>query len=125
MGTYDTIRCLYPLHADGANDLEYQTKDALADAFIHYEIREDGSLWQERREGNGWLTPDSCPNDIRKLPTRLIMEHCGWNRKNFTGTIVFYGSLPRIQQPDRWIEWEAEFSNGLLVSIRCLSEQTN
>ena len=49
MGMFDDIKCKYPLPLDGANALDYQTKDTDAQNLDNYEIREDGTLWLENR----------------------------------------------------------------------------
>lgn len=47
MGTFDYLRCKYPLPLAGANALTFQTKNTPAQFLDTYELREDGTLWHE------------------------------------------------------------------------------
>lgn len=48
MGMFDYIRVKYQGHGIGdVSAEEFQTKDTPAQYMEHYEVREDGTLWQE------------------------------------------------------------------------------
>lgn len=49
MGMFDYVRCQYPLPVEGANALDYQSKDTPAQLLETYEIRGDGRLWHYPR----------------------------------------------------------------------------
>lgn len=126
---FDDIRCLYPLPVDGANKLDYQTKDTPAQFCDQYEIREDGTLWHEdydtedRSDRGKWMTdnPGKEPPEIFDT----IGSWCGcmtrvnrrWVQVAFRGELQFYTNLGKTG----WIEWSAYFVDGKLNQIH-LSE---
>lgn len=137
MGMYDTIRCRYPLPVAGTNDIEYQTKDTLAQFMDHYEIREDGTLWYEEYDTEDhskrglWLAEhpgQEVPRDDPELSG--LDAWCGcltrvrkhWEPVAFTGEIRFYGSTGPGSGGD-WLEWSAYFHDGKLRELHQMEEK--
>jgi hypothetical protein len=134
MGMFDDITCKYPLPVDGANDLDYQTKDTDAQFCDRYEIREDGTLWHEdydtedRSEAGQWMAanpgkelPDAM-NSIRFLGGCATRTNKRWEMvSDFVGEIRFYKTL----QPDHsgWIEWSAYFEGGKVVRLNLIEHR--
>lgn len=115
MGMFDYLRCKYPLPREGANDLVYQTKD-LDCAMDDYEIREDGTLWQEDYDiedhsdptKEGWKGLVGC---MTRVNPRWVQV------PGFTREIRFYD-----YQDTRWIEWSAYFVKGALKELHLLRD---
>ncbi len=93
MGMYDYIHCKYPLPIEGANELEYQTKDTDEQYLDHYEIREDGTLW-------------------------LQINRDEWKQDLFCGEICFYTN----HENGKWIEFSAYFVDGILKHLQVISD---
>jgi hypothetical protein len=126
MGMFDELKCDYPLQVKGANDYIYQTK-AFPEPFIdRYIITKEGSLvhedfivedhsvkgkWIKDHPGEPipeFSAVDSFAGSCSKIPTG------NYPLVNYTGIVNFYmlkyGS-------SGWIEWDAEFKEGKLVSM--------
>ncbi len=131
MGMFDELRCRYPLPVEGANSLEYQTKDTPAQLMDLYEIREDGTLWHEdydiedHSEAQKWRVA----NPDRELPDELKglkgLVGCAsrvnnrWERVlDFTGEICFYARLR--SDHTSWIEWSSYFEHGRLSRLNLI-----
>ena len=87
MGMFDYIKCGYPLPRDGANDLEYQTKDTDAQWLDNYELRADGTLWHEAYD-----TEDRSDPKAEGLASLLGCEtrvNKRWEQSRMTGEVVF------------------------------------
>jgi hypothetical protein len=125
MGMFDYIRCKYPLPVEGANALEYQTKDTPRQWCDQYEIREDGTLWfrdydvEDRSELALWkkANPGAEPTEeMKNSPSKAFMgsmtsvNHRWIHESGFTGELRFY-TFP-IQPTTGWIEWTADFKEG-------------
>lgn len=117
MGMFDELRCAYPLPAEGANDLEYQTKDTPAQWLDRYEIDKDGNLFHEQYDtedrsdpqATGFFALAGCQTRVNK---RMVRVH------DFTGEIRFYD----CPGPDEWIEFSSYFINGQLQSVTLLQD---
>lgn len=134
MGMFDEIKCRYPLPIEGANALDYQTKDTPAQYCDLYEIREDGTLWHEdydtedQSEAAKW----KAANPGKELPEELKgwRSFCGcmtrvnkrWEQvADFIGELRFYTTLP--PKHSGWIEWSAYFEAGKLVRLNLIEHR--
>jgi hypothetical protein len=113
MGMYDTLRCKYPLPAEGANDLEYQTKSTPAQGLDEYEIREDGTLWY--REYDVEWVKDEEYSFTSSVMARMNLR---WEQvEDFTAEIRFY----------HWnkgrIEFSAYFVKGQLKHLELIEDR--
>ena len=88
MGMFDTIKCDMPIEFLGSHNRDYQTKD-LDNDLSHYTIDADGWL----RDSKGKIRPH-------------------------TGTINFYDYQPKDQPQVEWIEFQGEFKEGKLKSLK-------
>ena len=103
MGLFDDLRCHYPLPIEGANALDYQTKDTPAQFLDRYEIRADGTLWHYAYEIEA--DPDEADRLHRSRRNR------SWEPvEHFTGEIVFYSDTDE----GKWLEFSAYFVRGKL-----------
>ncbi len=98
MGVYDYLRCEYPLPVGGVNDVEYQTKDTPSQWCDNYEITKDGRLRHKEWDGDDkWIYHD-----------------------DISGEIYFY----ELFECGRWLEFCADFLDGVLLEIRLVSDTT-
>lgn len=83
MGMFDYLRCAYPLPRDGANALEFQTKDTEAQLMDWYELRADGTLWH--------LAYDQRIEKTENAPLGFYVhrENQRWEQEMLTGEITF------------------------------------
>jgi hypothetical protein len=134
MGMFDDIKCRYPLPVEGANALDYQTKDTPAQFCDLYEIREDGTLWREdydtedHSEAAKWLAanpgkelPEEL-NGLRSFMGCMTRVNKRWEQvPNFIGELRFYTTLP--PNHTGWIEWSAYFEGGRVVRLNLVEHQ--
>lgn len=113
MGLYDYIRCRYPLPVEGANALEFQTKDTDAQYLDHYEIREDGTLFHEQYD------PRIEKDEKAPLGFYSHRENVRWEQIKMTGEIRFYAS----GDDGSWIEFSAYFLDGNLREINLIEDK--
>ncbi len=130
MGMFDDIRVEYklPLPKDLGelsenhfnSNTDYQTK-SLHNLLDHYEIREDGSLWIEDREGV-YIEGDPKGKSItQRLGHFKTLKE--WQEPHkYTGNITFYNSVPDNSTRDNfrndyWIEYTAKIVEGKLESV--------
>jgi hypothetical protein len=73
----------------------------LSDEFGYWEIREDGSLWEEMYDGYPRVA-------------RVDAKNHRWVRSSFTGTIQMLGSFSNLAHEQ--YEFEIVFVDGALVS---------
>lgn len=106
MGMFDELRCAYPLPADGANDLEYQTKDTPAQWIDRYEIDKEGNLLHEQYDTEDHSDPNT------RVNKRLVRVD------DFTGEIRFY-DMPAAGE---WIEFSSYFIGGKLQSVTLIRD---
>lgn len=97
MGMFDYLKCEYPLPVEGANDLEYQTKDTPAQYMDIYTIRADGTLWYRPFSDQ--------PQEWEPAP-------------DFTGEIRF-GTTTGARRTGS-IEWSAYFEAGKVVRMNLI-----
>lgn len=117
MGMFDELRCAYPLPAEDANDLTYQTKDTPAQWLDRYEIDKDGNLLREQYDTEDCSGPEAtglsalagCQTRVNK---RIVRVH------DFTGEIRFYA----CPGPGEWIAFSSYFINGKLQSVTLLQD---
>ncbi len=140
MGMFDDIRCKYPLPIDGANGLDYQTKDTESQYCDLYEIREDGTLWHEDYDMED---QSDAAKWKKENPGKEVPEHidsfCGCGAKvnkrwtpvsPFTGEIRFYtsygiknGKMVNVTKHNGWIEWSAYFVGGKASQINLIKNR--
>lgn len=90
MGMFDYLRCHYPLPVQGANALEYQTKDTGAQYMDQYEIRADGTLWHEEYDIEDHSDPNAEPGTFASLRGMCARVRQRWVREEaLTGEICF------------------------------------
>lgn len=117
MGMFDELRCEYPLPAEGANALEYQTKDTPAQWMDFYLIDKDGQLFHEEYDtedrsdpgATGWKALAGCATRVNQ---RMVRDD------DFTGEIRFYD----IPGDGQWIEFSSYFIKGKLQSVTLLQD---
>jgi hypothetical protein len=110
MGMFDYVRCAYPLPVEGANDLEYQTKDTDAQWMDYYEIREDGTLWHQEYDTEDHSDPNA--EGFERFCGCMTRVNERWVRESYTGPLTFYTGTP-----NGWLEFSALFASGLLVAL--------
>jgi hypothetical protein len=124
MGMYDDLRCEYPLPAEGANALSYQTKDTPAQYCEQYVIREDGTLWGEEYDTEDQSDPNAeglmrligCATRVNKRPVQIT---------DFIGELRFYTFMKDSfddRDPDAWVEWSSYFVGGKLKEVHLISD---
>lgn len=116
MGTFDWLRCEYPLPDAAAQDLDFQSKDTPAQDYANYIITADGRL----------IEKDSLV-DLPPLP--LGSPAWGVMRRqatvdvdaNFNGDLSFYAE----GDSDEWFEFCAVFRDGSVVEVRRAKNDTS
>ena len=121
MGMFDNIKCKYLLPLEGANALNYQTKDTDEQSIDNYEIREDGTLWHENY--------DSRCEDNKESPFGFSIhrDNLRWEQVFINSEVQFYtmysvkdGQLVNSYN-GRWLKWSANFVDGKLLELKmCL-----
>ena len=127
MGMFDNIRCLAAIPVELDVDHKehwFQTKSLGCD-LDYYEIREDGSLWQEDYD----IEDRSDPSKVglaafvgsqTRVNKRMIP------RDKFTGEIVLYTQASSIGEKDvgqkhsGWLEFSAYFVGGQMKHFELL-----
>ncbi|WP_431112987.1 hypothetical protein [Variovorax paradoxus] len=121
---YDDLRCEFPLPAEGANALSYQTKDTPAQFCEQYVIREDGTLWGEEYDTEGQSDRDAedmmrligCATRVNRRPVQVT---------DFTGKLRFYTFEKDSfddRDPGAWVEWSSYFVGGKLKEVHLISD---
>jgi hypothetical protein len=114
MGMFDELSCLYPLPAEGADGVEWQTKslDCTLDMF---EIRADGTLWHEEYQ----IKDQSDPNATGLL--RWVGSLARVNQRMvpylYTGEVAFHG-----HRDGEWFEFSAYFVSGDLTELHLIEQ---
>lgn len=119
MGVFDYLRCHYPLPVEGANALEYQTKDTDAQYMENYEIRADGTLWHQRYDTEDQSDPNATGLDALIGCETRVNER--WEQDTSTGEIVFYAYPGKVFTNENEVCFSAYFVDGLLKHLHCLS----
>jgi len=124
MGMFDYLKCEYPLPVDGANALNYQTKDTPAQLCDNYLIKADGSLWHLEYDVEDRSDPNA--QGLAALVGLMTPINERWEKENFTGEIRFYDFLidPKEKQSG-WIEFSALFKHGVLIGTPSIVEYIN
>ncbi len=141
MGMFDEITCKYPLPVEGANGLNYQTKDTPAQFCEHYEIREDGTLWyrnhdtEDHSEAAKWERANpgqTAPENLDRFIGCCTSINHRWEPCAFTGEIRFYtlydtkdGKMVNADGNGGWIEWSAYFLKGQLQQVNLIEWSAN
>lgn len=112
MGMFDYIRCEREL-PDSPPTLEWQTKDTPSQYLDVYEIRADGSLWQEEYDIEDRSDPNA--DGILALCGCMTRVNKRWEPCKFTGEIRFYGY--EGSNTARWWEFSAYFIDGQMQSV--------
>ncbi len=121
MGLFDYVNCKYPLPIEGANALDFQTKDTDAQFMDSYEIREDGTIWHEVYDTEDRSDPKATGlSALMGMATRVNKR---WEQDIFTGEIVFYGSIGNDYKTGTRVEFSAYFADGKLMHLHDLSNQ--
>lgn len=120
MGTYDFLRCCYPLPLAQAQAATFQTRE-LCNQLDEFTLREDGSLWRQAYDTVEAPLPAS----------GLTRAFCSTCRENFreepypyTGSLDFYGEYgAHSLSPGNagWLEMRARFDQGQLVDLVVLN----
>jgi len=121
MGMYDTIVCKYPIPLPTdpmgyVNSESFQTKD-LENSLSHYEIREDGTLWEQKHETK-WIDGD--PNSKNWLDRLGRSESIGswWDQLSFTNTIRLFDYQHHDDVDyDYLIEYKIVFVKGIVSEV--------
>ena len=100
---FDHVKCELPL-PDGWDAVNMQTKYFGCDLDIIYTITRDGRLMRRH-------APDS----------QAVSERSSEWDMNFHGIFQFYGT----DAEKKWHEYAAKFTNGQLVTIEAVDDETN
>ena len=139
MGMFDEITCKYPLPVEGANALNYQTKDTPRQFCDHYEIREDGTLWfqnydtEDQSEAGKWKRENPglpVPEHLDQFIGCITSVNLRWEPCDFTGEIRFYtmyaikdGKMVDTESRSGWIEWSAYFLKGAIQQVNLIENR--
>lgn len=128
MGMFDDLTCKYPLPVEGANELDFQTKD-MDCLLTKYELREDGTLWvetydtEDQSPATKWEREH--PGEPAPPEASGLLGLCGcmsrvnkrWERvTDITGEIRFYTN----DWPQGWIEFSSYFVSGQLKELNLI-----
>lgn len=117
MGMFDYVRCSYPLPVEGANGLEFQTKDTDSQWMDEYEIREDGTLWHQAYETEDQSDPTK--EGFEAFVGCMTRVNERWERDNYTGAMSFYTDFK-----GGWLEFSALFKDGHIQAVVVVSDPT-
>ncbi len=114
---FDDLTCKYPLPVEGANGLNFQTKDTPAQYLDNYEIREDGTLWHEAYDIEDKSDHSAKGFDrIRGICSRVNKR---WEPELLTGEIVFYEDSVELG----WVEFSVYFVKGQLKQLETIRDE--
>lgn len=117
MGVFDYVKCDYPLPEGLSSDGYFQTKCTPAQALDLYEIRSDGTLWQEDYDVEDRSDPNA--KGIAALVGCMTRVNKRWSPVAYTGEIRFYD----FHDERDWIEFSSYFIEGRLQSVTLLSDR--
>lgn len=117
MGLFDYVRCRYPLPIEGAEAMEFQTKDTDWPYMEQYEIREDGTLWRQEYDTEDRSDPNA--KGILRLAGMATRVNERWVRCDMTGELRFYGAWDK--QLETRVEFSAYFVKGELKHMEPIS----
>lgn len=131
MGLFDDLRCKYPLPVEGANELEFQTKDTPSQYMDCYEIREDGTLWHEeydiedRSQAGLWRKDhpgEEPPENLERFIGCMARANKHWVfLEKFIGEIRFYTTLGKAG----WLEFSAYFVQGEVNQLHLIEHRAD
>lgn len=126
MGMFDTIVCKYPLpqpqNPQGyTGSIDFQTKD-LDNCLDYYEIREDGSFWIRKHQGEFIKGDENLESKPKSWSSKVgyFKTTKEWYEKvNFTGEIIMYDyQLTKDEgNYDYSIEYKVKISKGKVKKI--------
>jgi len=125
MGMYDTLICKYPLPMPEdpkgyAGSKDFQSKD-LDCALSYYEIREDGSIWEEERETEYVPGNDKGKNFWDKIGHLKTLK-TWFEPRNINDIINIYDYQQNNDgNYDYNIEYNIKFENGKIVDIKLVN----
>lgn len=111
MGLFDYVKCRYPLPIEGANALEFQTKDTGNPFMENYEIRADGSLWREHYDTEDRSDPTA--EGLRAFAGCMTRVNRRWEPEPLTGSLEFH----TMTTDRRWLSFDALFKAGKLQTL--------
>lgn len=124
MGMFDTIICKYPLPMPSdpkgyVGSESFQTKD-LENALLVYEIREDGTLWEQKHETE-WVEGDSkSDNWLDKMGHNKTLKSW-WDQVSFTKTIRMLDVQFNDGEYDYVINYKINFVKGVVSEVEISS----
>lgn len=113
MGMFDEVKCRYPLSVEGANKLVYLSKDTPQQQLETYEIREDGTLWQEVCDPE-WLSDPSEFSEVRMNPRNVR-----WEQVPFEGELEIQTGVGELGAMgfDKWYSFRFWFRDGIVRDV--------
>ena len=126
---FDSIDCKYPLpNPEDPKGYEksfsFQTK-CLNNALATYEIREDGTLWIEKRDG---VFKEGNPKGktLSEKLGKFIVQKIWFEQVLHHGLIEIYDYIESNSKDfDYFISYEIQFDRGVVVSVRLLEFTAN
>jgi hypothetical protein len=121
MGMFDTIICKYPLPMPSdpkgyAGSESFQTKD-LENSLSIYEIRADGTLWEQKHE-TVWIEGNSNAENWSDKLGHYESVKSWWDQVSFTSTISLLDYQYSVDtEYDYCIEYTVVFVKGLVSEI--------
>lgn len=118
---FDTIICKYPLPMPSdpngyAGSESFQTKD-LENSLITYEIRADGTLWEQKHE-TVWIEDDSNTDNWLDPLGHSKSVKSWWDQVSFTKTITMLDFQENDSgEYDYLIDYKVCFVNGTVSEI--------
>ena len=124
MGLYDTIICKYPLpmpedHKGYSGSESFQTKD-LENGLLAYEIREDGSIWLEKVEGE-YVEGDPTAKDFWSRGGYFQPTNKWWVKLSITDTLTLCDYQTTDGDNDYWIDYKICLKDGIVSHSELLS----
>jgi hypothetical protein len=120
MGMFDDITCKYPLPIQGANELDFQTKDTPAQMYDCYEIREDGTLWHQDYDIKDRSDPKA--EGLMRICGMMSRVNQRWEKIDWTGELRFY-TIVRDGEKRGRIEFMAVFFKGDIQELSVLEHR--
>lgn len=125
MGMFDYLRCKYPLPVEGADGLDYQTKD-FHNTMDIIEIDEEGKVWGEEYD----IEDRSDPNASTPLGRMAGMMSRVNGRKawlsEFSGPVHFYTSYGERATGGKdhgWVEFRADVVAGVAIAVELVAHR--
>jgi len=123
MGLYDTITCKYPLPMPAdpkgySGSESFQTKD-LENGLLTYEIREDGSIWLEKVEGD-YVPGDNSGKDFWERFGHFEITKKWWEKVPITDSVDILDYQTTDGDYDYCIEYKIFFKNGLVSNLELI-----